>query len=242
MTEATAAVLRDLAPAGAMRVALNYGNPVLVGRDAVSGQPSGITVDLAGELGRRLGVSLEFIGYDGAGRVVEALASQAWDVAFMAIDPVRAAQATFTPPYVVIEGTYLVRASSRFQHIEDLDRPEARIAVGKGAAYDLFLTRALKHASLVRAATSAAAIETFAAEGLEAAAGIRQPLEAAARAHPEWRVIPGRFTVIEQAMATPAGREAGWRYLCDFIAEMKGSGFVAEALARHGKTDATVAP
>lgn len=236
------AVLNDLAPTGKLRVAINYGNPVLARRDPVSGAPSGITADLAFELGTRLGVPLEQVCYDAAGKVFAAIEDRAWDVAFLAIDPVRAEQILFTPPYVIIEGSYLVRENSPFHHIDDLDREGVRIAVGKGAAYDLYLSRSLRHASLVRADTSSAAIDLFADAVLEAAAGVRQPLEAAVREHSGWRVIPGRFTAIEQAMGTLHGREAGQRHLTDFISEMKSSGFVAASLLRHGKTDATVAP
>jgi len=235
-------VLNDLAPGGTLRVAINYGNAVLVQRDEVTGRLRGIAVDLASELARRLAVPVEFVPYDGAGKVVAAASTGQWDVAFLAIDPLRAKEILFTPPYVIIEGTYLVRADSAFQNIGDLDREGVRIAVGKGAAYDLFLTRTLKNATLVRAPTTPEVVGLFAVEGLDAAAGIRQPLEAATQMHPEWRVIPGRFMAIEQAMGTPAGRDAGWRYVTAFIAEMKASGFVAEALARHGQRGATIAP
>ncbi|MEI7432502.1 MAG: ABC transporter substrate-binding protein [Betaproteobacteria bacterium] len=241
MTQVSDQVLLDLAPSGKLRFAINFGNPVLVQRDP-SGQPKGITVDLAKELSLRLGVTPEFVSYDAAGKVFAAIADGAWDVAFLARDPVRAEQILFTPPYVVIEGSYLVGAESSFQHIDDLDQPGVRIAVGQGAAYDLYLTRALKHATLVRFDTSAGAIELFQSEGLNAAAGVRQPLQEAADARPGLRVIPGRFTSIEQAMGTLAGREAGHQFLVDFIAEMKASGFVAAALLRHGEKTAQVAP
>jgi len=234
-------VLRELAPGGKLHVAINYGNAVLAQRDAHTGEPRGITADLAHELGRRLAVPVEFVTYDGAGKVVAAAPSGEWDVAFMAVDPLRAEQTLFTPPYVIIEGSYLVRADSSFQRIEDIDRDGVRIAVGKGAAYDLFLTRSLKHATLVRAPSTAEVVGLFAAEGLDAAAGIRQPLEAAAREHPEWRVLPGRFMAIEQALCTPAGRTSGWAYLTAFIAEMKAGGFVAASLVRHGQKGVTIA-
>jgi polar amino acid transport system substrate-binding protein len=241
MTQVSDQVLQDLAPTGKLRFAINFGNPVLVQRDP-SGQPKGITVDLANELSRRLGVTPEFVTYDAAGKVFAAIADGAWDVAFLARDPVRAEQILFTPPYVIIEGSYLVRAESSFQHIDDLDQPGVRIAVGQGAAYDLYLTRALKHATLVRFDTSAGAIEGFQSAGLDAAAGVRQPLQEATNAGPGLRVIPGRFTAIEQAMGTLAGRDAGQRYLVDFIEQMKASGFVAESLLRHGERTAQVAP
>lgn len=235
-------VLHDLAPGGRLRAAINLGNPVLAGRDPASGALRGISVDLATELAHRLGVPIEFVTFDGAGKVFAAAGGNAWDVAFLAVDPARATQILFTPAYVIIEGSYLVSASSRFARIDDLDAPGVRIAVGKGAAYDLYLSRALKHATLERADTSAAAIDLFQRATLDAAAGVRQPLEAVARLHPELRVIPGRFTVIEQAMGTPVGRDAGHAYLAAFIAEMTSGGFVASALARHGQRDAAVAP
>ncbi len=242
MTSVSEQVLRELAPGGTLRVAINYGNAVLAQRDERTGEPRGITADLARELARRLAVPVEFVTYDGAGKIVAAAASKEWDVAFMAIDPLRAQQILFTPPYLIIEGAYLVRADAPFQRVDDLDREGVRIAVGKGAAYDLFLTRTLKHAALVRAPSTAAVIGLFVDEKLDAAAGIRQPLEAAARERLEWRVIPERFMAIEQAMCTPAGREAGGKYLAVYIAEMKASGFVSDALARHGQHEVTVAP
>lgn len=235
-------VLRDLAPAGRLRAAINFGNPVLAQKDAATGDPKGASVDLARELGRRLHVPVEFVTFDAAGKVVEAIKAQAWDVAFLAIDPVRAAEIAFTAPYVIIEGTYLVRADSPFRAIEDLDREGVRIAVGKGAAYDLYLTRALKWAQLVRASTSAGAVDLFLADGLEAAAGVKQPLVEFARTNSGVRVIEGRFTVIEQAMGTPKVRKAGVEYLHTFVEEMKATGFIASALERSGQRDAAVAP
>jgi polar amino acid transport system substrate-binding protein len=235
-------VLQDLAPTGKIRVAINYGMPVLAQRDPESGEPKGITIDLANELGRRLQVPIEFITFDAAGKILAAIASQTWDVTFLARDPVRAEQILFTPPYLLFEGTYLVKSKSRFSVIDDLDQPGVRIAIGKGAAYDLYLTRTLKNATVVRADTSAGAVSLFESEGADAAAGVRQPLELAALTHPELRVIPGRFTAIEQAMGVVAGRNTGFQELISFIEEMKSSGFVANLLVRHNKHDATVAP
>jgi polar amino acid transport system substrate-binding protein len=235
-------VARELAPTGTLRAAINYGNPVLAQKTA-SGEPGGVSVELARELGKRLGVPVELVFFDAAGRVFEAVKAGAWDIAFLAIDPVRAAEITFTRPYVVIEGTYMVAQDSPVKAIEDVDREGLRVSVGQGSAYDLFLTRSLKNATLVRAPTSAAAIELFAqGGGLDAAAGVKQPLVAFAAANPGFRVIEGRFMVIEQAMATPRGREGAHVYLRSFIDEMKTSGMVAGALGRSNQGDATVAP
>ncbi len=235
-------ILRDLAPKGVLRAAINFGNPVLAQPGVEGGSPRGVSIALARELARQLGIDVEFVLFDAAGKVVEALTRNAWDVAFLAIDPVRAAGIEFTAPYVVIEGTYIVREGSPRRAITDFDQKGTKIAVGSGAAYDLFLTRTLKHASLVRAQTSAGAIDLFAAEGLDAAAGVRQPLQDYACRHPGFRVIGGRFTAIEQAMGTPLGRPVGAQVLRAFVEEMKRSGFVAEALAQSGQTEAAVAP
>ncbi|MDB5558748.1 MAG: periplasmic component of an type amino acid transport system-like protein [Enterovirga sp.] len=239
--QAPADVVRELAPTGRLRAAINLGNPVLAGLGP-DGEPAGITVDLARELARRLSVTIEFVRFDGAGKVTDSAGKNVWDVAFLAVDPRRAEEISFTAPYVVIEGTYLVREDSPLRAIDDFDRTGIRIAVGRGSAYDLFLTRTLKQASLVRAETSEASMQLFSTRGLEAAAGVKQPLVAFARATPGYRVIPGRFMVIEQAMGTPQGRPGASAYLRHFVEEMKASGFVAEAVARHNQPDAAVAP
>jgi polar amino acid transport system substrate-binding protein len=189
---------------------------------------------------------VELVGYEIAGKVLDALApagqAGAWDVAFLAIDPQRATQIDFTAPYVLIEGGYLVPNNSPFLMPRELDRAGVRIAVGQGAAYDLFLSRSLKDAQLVRAPTSAGAIELFVSEGLDAAAGVKQPLLAYARSHRNVRVLDGRFMAIEQAMALPAGRPLALQYLQAFIEQHKASGFVADALARSGQGDVALAP
>lgn len=233
---------KDLAPTGTLRAAINFGNPVLAQRDPATGAPRGVSVDLARELGRRLDVPVELVTFDAAGKVFDAMKSGAWDVAFLAIEPARAAEISFTAPYVLIEGTYMVRTDSPLRTIEDVDREGVRVAVGNKSAYDLYLTRTLKHARIVRAPTSPAAIELFVRENLEVAANVRQPLVAYAAANPGMRVMDGRFMAIQQAMGTPRGREAGAAYLREFVEEMKASGFVAAGLARSGQRDAAVAP
>jgi polar amino acid transport system substrate-binding protein len=232
----------ELAPTGKLRAAINFGNPVLAQKDRASGEPRGVSVDLARELGRRLGVPVEVVTYDAAGKVFDALKAGAWDIAFLAIDPARATEIAFTAPYVVIEGTYLVPADSPLRRIQDVDRDGVRVAVGNKSAYDLYLTRTLKRAQLVRVPTSPEAIDVFLKDKLEAAAGVKQPLLQFAKTHPNVRVMDGRFMVIEQAMGTPKGREAGALYLREFVEEMKASGFVARGLEQSGQGDATVAP
>jgi polar amino acid transport system substrate-binding protein len=239
---ASSTVIKDLAPNGRLRAAINFGNPVLAQKDPQTGEPRGVSAELARELARRLGVPIDFMAFDSAGKVFDAVKNNGWDVAFLAIDPVRSEGITFTAPYVVIEGTYLVPAASSLHMIEDVDKSGIRIAVGKGSAYDLYLTRAIKHAELVRAPSSAEALDLFLKDHLEAAAGVKQPLVAFAEARPNLRLIPGRFMAINQAVGTPKGRDAGAHYLRAFVEEMKSSGFVAKALAASGQADAEVAP
>jgi len=236
-------IVKDLAPTGKLRAAINLGNSVLAQKDAASGEPKGITVDLARELGKRIGVPVELVAFDAAGKVFEAAKTGAWDVAFFAIEPVRAAEVDFTAPYVLIEGTYMVPVDSPLKVIADVDRPGVRIAVGRGSAYDLYLTRTVKNATIVRAAVGGgrAMIELFINDKLEAAAGVKQPLVAYAKTNPNVRVMDGRFMEIQQAMGTPKGREKAARYLRGFVEEMKASGFVADALKRSNQ-DAAVAP
>jgi polar amino acid transport system substrate-binding protein len=236
------AAVAELAPTGKLRAAINFGNPVLASKDPATGEPRGVSVDLSRELAARLGVPLEIVPYAAAGRVVEAARSGAWDVAYVALDPLRGADMVQSPPYVVIEGSYLVPAGSPIRSNAEVDREGIRIVVGKGSAYDLFLGREIKRAMLVRVPTSPDVVSTMIRENLEVAAGVRQQLEADAKRVPGVRLLAGRFMVINQAMAVPKGRDAGARYVRDFIEEMKMSGFVAQALARHRVEGAAVAP
>jgi polar amino acid transport system substrate-binding protein len=235
-------VIRDLASTGTLRAAINYGNPVLAQRDPATGEACGVTAELARELASRLSVPLRLVTFDAAGKVFEALKSEAWDVAFLAIDPLRAQEIAFTAPYVIIEGGYMVPMDSPLRNVEHVDRPGVRIAVSKNSAYDLHLTRTIRHAGIVRAATGNDAIELFLREKFDVAAGIKGPLLRFAAGHPGLRVLDGRFMVIEQAMGTPRGRDAGLHYLRLFLEERKASGAIADGLRRSGQHDALVAP
>jgi polar amino acid transport system substrate-binding protein len=235
-------IAKIIAPSGHLRAAINYGNPVLAQKDPQTGEPRGVSAELARELGRRLGVPVDFVTYDAAGKVTDALQTDAWDVAFLAIDPVRSAGITYTAPYVLIEGAYLVPDGSPIRTNDDVDRAGVRVVVGRGSAYDLYLSRTLKKAQIIRVTTSADAMDAFERDHLEVAAGVKQPIAAYAAAHPGLRVLAGRFMVIEQAVGLPKARDAGLPYVRAFVEDMKASGFVAKALAASGQADATVAP
>jgi polar amino acid transport system substrate-binding protein len=238
----TIAARNVLAPLGTLRAAINFGNPILAKRDVTSGQARGVSVDLARELGKRLGVPVELVLYEAAGKVVDGIKTNAWDIAFFAIDLVRAADTDFAPAYVVIEGAYLVPTSSPIKRNDQVDQEGVRVVVGRGSAYDLYLTRELKRAKLVRAPTSPSVTDMMMSERLEVAAGVKQQLESDAKRTAGVRLLDGRFMVINQAMATPKGRDpTGVTYLSEFVQEMKASGFVAGALERHGIEGAAVA-
>src|SRR5829696_6226885 len=244
MSTVPADAVKEFAPSGKLRAAINLGNGVLVQKDKASGELRGVTVELARELAKRAGVPLDFVQFEAAGKVFEALKTGAWDIAFLAVEPVRAAEIDFTAPYVLIEGTYMVLKDSPLKAIADVDRPGVRIAVGRGSAYDLYLTRTIKNAQLARAATGGgrAMIDLFFAEKLEVAAGVKQPLVEYAKTDPNVRVMDGRFMEIQQAMGMPKGRTAAATYLRGFVEDMKASGFVAAALKRSNQPDAAVAP
>ena len=232
--------VRDLAPGGRLRAAINFGNPVLASRGADG--PQGVSVDLARELGRRLGVPVELVPFEAAGKVVDAGLANVWDIAFVALDPKRAQDIAQSPPYVVIEGAYLVRADSSIRSNDEVDRPGNRIVVGRNSAYDLFLSRNIRQAELVRIQGSQYVVDYFLSNNLEVAAGVKQQLEYDAMRVGGLRLLPGRFMVINQAMASQRGKPAGAAYVRAFIEEMKASGFVAKALERHKIQGAAVAP
>lgn len=236
-------IVAAFAPSGRLRASINLGNPILAGTDPATGAPCGVSVDLASAFAARLGVPLELLMFKTASQSVEAVTHENADIGFFAVDPVRGAGIGFTAPYVLIEGCYLVRDESSLIRNDEVDRAGTRVVVGAGSAYDLYLTRELKHAQIVRAPTSPAVVDVFVEQRLDVAAGVKQQLEADARRHPGHRLLPDHFMVIQQAMGCPKGRgEGARRFLAGFVEEMKASGFVAAALARHRIEGATVVP
>jgi polar amino acid transport system substrate-binding protein len=233
----------QIAPEGVLRASINLGNPILASRPYSGSNPRGVSVDLARALAGRLGLALEFVVFESAGKSVEAVARGEADIGFFALDPARSAQLRFTAPYVLIQGAYLVHETSPLRGIDEVDRPSHRIVVGKGSAYDLHLSRALQQATIERAATSPTVVEEFLRTGADIAAGVRQQLEADCKRFPGLRLLPGDFMTIQQAMGLPAGRsDDALAMLRQFVEDMKADGFVARALKRHGIAGARVAP
>jgi polar amino acid transport system substrate-binding protein len=235
-------IIRAFTPRGPLRASINLGNPILAHRDPGTGVTGGVSVDLAREFARRLGVEIELVLHDTAGKSVDTVRNEAADIGFFAIDPLRGEGILFTAPYVLIEGSYLVRDASPLQGNEEVDRAGLSVTVGKGSAYDLYLTRELRHARIVRAPTSPGVVDYFLNEHADVAAGVRQQLESDAQRLPGLRLLPGRFMVIEQAMGMPKSRgQQAADVLAAFVEEMKRSGYVADALLRHGIQGAQVA-
>jgi polar amino acid transport system substrate-binding protein len=235
-------VVKEIAPTGKLRAAINLGNAVLAQKGADG--PKGVSVDLSRELARRLGVPIELVTFEAAGKVFEGIKAGSVDLAFIAIEPVRAAEIEFSSPYVLIEGGYMVPKDSPLKAVEEVDRPGIKIAVGLNSAYDLFLTRTIKNAQVVRAHTGGgeAMIELFLKDKLDVVAGVKPVLVEYAKTNAAMRIIDGRFMVIQQSMGLPKGRTTAARYVRTFVEDVKASGFVADALKRSNQTDATVAP
>lgn len=230
-----------LAPTGTLRVGINYGNPVLAKRDLASGELSGVAVELARELARHLEISLSLVGFESAGKMFEAIKSDAWDVAFLAIDAARANEIDFTPPYLEIEGTYLVPESSELASVEEVDRPGVRVGISANSAYDLFLSRTIKLAELIRAPNPDAAFQLLLDDKVDVVAGVRQHLVANSSKLPGSRVFQGRFMAIQQALGIRKGRQAA-EALSDFIEKAKASGLVARIIENTGVRGVSVAP
>jgi polar amino acid transport system substrate-binding protein len=231
----------DLAPTGQLRVGINYGNPLFATRDRASGEPSGIAIDLARELGRRTGIPIELVGFDSAGQLTAALKAGAWDLAFLAHELARETEITFAAAFAEADSTYLVPAGSKLRTAEDVDREGVRVAVSAGGGNDLFLTRALKRAQLVRVpGGTAATFKAFIANNLDAFAGLKPELVRRSSDLPGSRVLDGRYTVIRYSVGVPKGRNAGAEYLREFVEDAAASGLVDQMIEKSGIRGLTV--
>jgi polar amino acid transport system substrate-binding protein len=241
MTEPSSAARSELAPTGTLRVGINLSNFLLTRTDPQTGAHGGVAVDLGNELGRRLGVPVEIMAYESPGKLADAAKAGVWDVGFLGAEPQRANEIDFTAAYVEIEATYLVPPGSPLQSIADVDREGVRIAISEKSAYDLYLTRNLKHAQLVRERGADNVFRRFVDEKLDALAGLKPRLVTDQENLPGSRILDGRFTAVQQAIGTPKGRAAGARYLREFAEEVKASGLVARTIEKNNIRGLTVA-
>lgn len=237
MGDTSTAVVTDLAPDGVLRACINLGNPVLA--QGTPAAPAGVTVDIAREIGARLGVPVELVCFDAARKSLQAMLAGQAGICFLAIEPAREADVAFTAPYVLIEGVFAVPGQSPLATVADVDSSGVRVGVKAGSAYDLFLSRTLRRATVVRGAEGT---EVFLAQNLEVAAGIREPMTEFVADSPAFRLIEGSFMQIRQAVGTAkTKRPQTTRFLRDLVEELKATGFVARALRRSGQS-AVVAP
>jgi polar amino acid transport system substrate-binding protein len=236
-------VRKAFTPTGKLRASINLGNPLLANRSNETDQPFGISIDLATELARQLEVELDLVVFDAAGKSVNAVESEEADIGFFAIDPKRGEKINFTAPYVLITGSYAVRAGSEISELGQVDRSNQTVVVGRGSAYDLYLSRTLENATIIHAPTSADVVDAFFDGNYDVAAGVTQQLEIDKRRHPELHILDQPFMTIRQAMGLPKtrGLEAG-SFLANFVEELKRSGFVSDAISKHRIEGATVAP
>ena len=224
----------ELAPGGTLRAGINLSNFLLVSDRHSSGAPIGVAPDMAREIADRLGVSLSLVPFSSPGELADAAERDVWDIGLIASEPARAETIAFSPAYVEIEATYLVYDDSPLQTVIDVDQPGVRIAVSERSAYDLYLTRNLEHASLVRAKGLVAALELFESEKLDALAGLRPGLTADAAKLVGSRILGGRFTAVQQAVGTVVTKQFGADFLSDFIKDARSSGLVERLIDRHG--------
>jgi polar amino acid transport system substrate-binding protein len=227
-------VLSQLAPTGTLRAGINMANKLLVTGESASGDPDGVGPEFAAAIGERLGVPIAYIPFASPGELADAVGSGVWDIGLIGAEPSRAEKIAFTAAYVEIEATYLVPEGSPFQTIDDVDREGVRIAVSGRSAYDLYLTRSLKHAELVRAQGLPGALELFVAEKLDALAGLRPALNNDVGKVPGARILEGRFTAVQQAVGTVKRNTAAAAFLAAFVEEQKASGMVAGLIEKHG--------
>ena len=232
----------ELAPTGTLRAGINYGNVILARKHPATGESSGVAIDLARELAKHLGVPVEIVAYDSVGPMVDGAKAGAWDIAFLGSDPARAAEITFTPAYVELEATYLVAAASPLRAAADVDREGVRVAAPARANYELYLSRSLTRAQLVRAQDAAAAFDLLASGKVDALAGLTQALIGLSAKLPGSRLVDDRFMAVQQSVGIPKGRDAGAQYLRGFVEEAKASGLVAHAIQKTGAKGMSVAP
>ena len=235
-------IVAQLAPTGVLRAGINLSNFLLVTGKSASGDPEGVSPSMAKAVADRLGVPVRYVPFPKPGLLADAVDDNAWDIGLIGAEPQRAEKIAFTAAYTEIEATYLVPAGSKITAIDHVDRPGIRIAVSARSAYDLWLERNIKHATVLRVEGGAGAVAKFRDEGLEALAGLRPGLLTDVEQFPGARILDGQFTAVQQAIGTQKRNAAGAAFLRDFVEEAKSSGLVARFIAQHKVRGLSVAP
>jgi polar amino acid transport system substrate-binding protein len=236
LADAPEAIAAEIAPTGVLRAAINTGNMLLVTGSDDAGDPVGVAPDLAREIASRLAVPLRLVPFARPADLADAASDGVWDIGLIGAEPVRARKIAFSQAYAEIEACYLVPAGSPLRAVADVDRPGVRIAVAAGSAYDLWLDRNLRHATLVRSKSTAEAQAVFAAKGLEVLAALREGLLPTQGRLEGARILPGRFMAVQQAVGTQKEKRAAAAFLGAFVEEAKASGLIARLIDRHGMT------
>lgn len=234
-------ILAQLAPTGVLRAGINMSNFLLVSARSADGGPAGVAPDMAAAIAARLGVPVRYVPYPRPGELADDAGRDAWDIGLIGAEPQRAERIAFTTAYAEIQATYMVPPGSPLGSVADVDRPGVRIAVAARAAYDLWLERNIRQATLMRAPSLDASFELFATERLEALAGLRPKLLADAGRMPGARILEGQFMAVQQAVGTARANAAAAAWLQGFVDEAKASGLVAGLIERHGVRGLSVA-
>jgi polar amino acid transport system substrate-binding protein len=235
-------VVAELAPTGVLRAGINMSNMLLVTGRTASGDPAGVSPDMAAETAKRLGVPVTYVKYDKPSTLADAAGTGAWDIGLIGAEPARAQKIAFTAAYCEIEATYLVPENSPFKTAAEVDQAGVRISVKRGTAYDLWLERNIKHATVLRSDTGDGPINQFVADKLEALASLRPALLEDVKKVPGTKILPGNFTAVQQAIGTSKNNSAAAAFLSDFVAEAKSSGLVARLIEKHHVVGLSVAP
>jgi|SRR5687768_14667464 polar amino acid transport system substrate-binding protein len=226
-------IVAQLAPTGVLRAGINMSNFLLVTGKSASGDPDGVSPGMAKAVADRLGVAVRYVPFAKPGLLADAVDDNVWDIGLIGAEPQRAEKIAFTAAYTEIEATYLVPAGSKITAIDQVDRPGNRIAVSARSAYDLWLERNIKHATVLRVEGGPGAVAKFRDERLEALAGLRPGLLTDVEKLPGARILDGQFTAVQQAIGTQKRNTAGAAFLRDFVEEAKASGLVARLIEQH---------
>jgi polar amino acid transport system substrate-binding protein len=238
----TPEIKAQLAPHGVLRAAINMGNFLLVTGRSANGDPTGVSPDMARLIADALGVPVQYVQYAKPGELADDAGKDLWDIGNIGAEPARAEKIAFTAAYAEIEATYMVPAGSRLKTIADVDKPGVRIAVSARSAYDLWLERNIKHATVERATGLDAALNLFLNGGFDALAGLRPGLLSDVKKMPGAVILPGQFTAVQQAVGTARSNAAAAAWLHTFVEEAKASGQVAKFIAEHKVNGLSVAP
>jgi polar amino acid transport system substrate-binding protein len=232
-TRVPEAARAELAPTGKLRAGMNLSNTLFTTKDPATGELRGVSVDIMRELATRLGLPLELVVHATPGEVADAAQKGTWDVAILAIEQSRAQTIAFSPPISEIEATYAVRKNSPLRAIEQVDASGIRISAAEKAGYELYLTRTLRNATLVRAKGVQGSIELLNDGRADAVAGLRPMLLNSMDRMPDARLLDGKFMAVNHGLGTPRERRAAAEYLKVFVQEMNSSGFIARSIERH---------